>query len=69
MEKASKVIGINILGFTVEMTYDPCSDSFFEGRGFNMGVFSRGFGFGTYELNTKSHHRTINNKYEPFFQK
>jgi len=69
MEKASKAIGINIFGFTIEMTYDPCNDSFLEGRGFNIGLFSRGVGFGTYELDTKSHHKTIDNNYEPFFSK
>lgn len=69
LEKASKAIGINFLGITIEMTYDPCNDSFLKGRGVNFGFLGRGFGLGSYEIDTKTNHWTINDKYKPFFQK
>ncbi len=67
LQKASKAIGFNFLGITVEMTYDPCSESFLKGRGVNFGFLGRGFGFGSYELDTKMDYKTINDDYKPFF--
>ncbi len=68
-EKASKAMGINFLGVTIEITYDPCNESILKGTGINFGFLGRGFGFGTYKIDTKTNHWTQNDNYTPLFPK